>query len=38
MHRGIGVKAIEKIWQAYGNAMPTVPGWASALMEPAEPS
>ena len=35
--RGMGVKAVEKIWQAYGNAMPTVPGWRSAL-GPAGPS
>jgi hypothetical protein len=25
----LGNKAVEKIWEAYGRAMPTVPGWAS---------
>jgi hypothetical protein len=26
----LGRKAVEKIWETYGHAMPTVPGWASA--------
>jgi hypothetical protein len=25
----LGDKAVEKIWEAYGRAMPTVPGWSS---------
>jgi hypothetical protein len=29
-HGRVKAKAVEKIWQRYGNAMPTVPGWASA--------
>jgi hypothetical protein len=27
----LGYKAVEKIWNKYKNAMPTVPGWTSAL-------
>ena len=35
--RGMGAKAVEDIWKAYGNAMPTAPGWRAAI-GPAGPS
>jgi hypothetical protein len=28
-HMQVGYKAVEKIWDRYKNAMPTVPGWAA---------
>ena len=30
VHIGMGEKAVEAIWTRLANAMPTVPGWASA--------
>jgi hypothetical protein len=29
VHIERGEKSVEKIWERYGRAMPTVPGWAS---------
>jgi hypothetical protein len=31
VHMGMGVKAVERIWQAYARAMPTVPRWTANL-------
>jgi hypothetical protein len=30
----LGYKAVETIWQRYGRAMPTQPGWSRALLAP----
>jgi hypothetical protein len=30
--RGMGQKAVEEVWRSYGAAMPTAPGWASAVI------
>jgi hypothetical protein len=32
--QAIGYKAVETIWQRYGRAMPTQPGWSRGLLAP----